>query len=259
MGLSTSKTGVPIMGDLGREARVVGERPFPSTHWSVVLAAVGASSDGETALAEVCRKYWRPLYAFVHRKGYSPEDAEDLTQDFLARFIEKRYLSLADPRRGRFRCFFLTALQHFLHDEWDRSQAEKRGGGKKILSLDLPQDGKWIEPADNLTPEKVYDQCWGEALLEAVLVRLAKEYAASDKAEQFELLKRFLWGSDGSMTYAEIAQRLNMTENAVKSAVRRLRLRYGQYLRHEISQTVSGPEELEEELCWLKEAFAAEG
>jgi RNA polymerase sigma factor (sigma-70 family) len=245
--------------DLDSSRSSVGVRPFPSTHWSVVLTACATSPDGEAALTEVCRKYWRPLYAFVRRRGYGPEDAEDLTQEFLARFIEKRYLGLADPRRGRFRCFFLTALQHFLNDEWDRAHAAKRGGGRKVISLDLPLSGRWIEPADNLTPEKVYDRCWGEALLAAVLDRLTEEYAASGKTAQFEELKRFLWGGDGSITYARIAQRLDMTEDAVKSAVRRLRARYSQLLRHEISQTVASREEFEEELRWLRATFASNG
>lgn len=249
------------MGDDDSDTRRLsaGSCTFPSTHWSVVLAAGATSPDGAEALSEVCRKYWRPLYAFVRRRGYSPEDAEELTQEFLARFIEKRYLSLADPQRGRFRCFFLTSLQHFLDDEWDRAHAAKRGGGRRLVSLDLPLEGHWIEPVDHLTPEKVYDQCWGEALLSAVLVRLAEEYSTTARGRLFQELKQFLWGSDGSTTYAEIAQRLDTTEDAIKSAVRRLRARYRQLLRHEISQTVTSNEELEEELQWLRATFAAEG
>jgi RNA polymerase sigma-70 factor (ECF subfamily) len=229
---------------------------FPSTHWSVVLAAGAASRGADDALEQVCRKYWRPLYAYVRRCGHRPEDAEDLTQEFLARFIEKRYLGLADPQRGHFRSFLLTALRHFLQDEWDRARTAKRGGGRSVISLDMSPGRHWIEPADNLTPEKVYEQRWGEALLEAVLARLTEEYEATGKRQKFETLKRFLWGGDGSITYAQIAAQLAMTESGVKTAVRRLRLRYAQLLRHEVAQTVSSAEELEDELCWLRTTFA---
>jgi RNA polymerase sigma factor (sigma-70 family) len=253
-----AKAGSIVMGDHESDgsSSTLEVRPFPSTHWSVVLAAGTASEDAEQALAEVCRKYWWPLYAYVRRRGYGRQDAEDLTQEFLARFIEKRYLSLADPRRGRFRSFFLTALEHFLSDQWDRAKTEKRGGGLRVFSLDADDASRWMEPADDLTPEKAYEQCWGEALLDAVLVRLADEYAANGKQQQFDLLKRYLWGSDGSITYAQIAAQLSMTEAAVKTAVHRLRQRYALLLRHEISQTVTSREELEDELAWLRATFA---
>lgn len=234
----------------------IGVRPFPSTHWSVVLAAGSASADAEQALSEVCRKYWRPLYAYVRRRGYGRQDAEDLTQEFLARFIEKRYLGLADPRRGRFRSFFLTALEHFLSDQWDRSQTEKRGGGRRIFSLDSDEASRWMEPADDLTPDRAYEQCWGEALLDAVVKRLTEDYVASGKQQQFELLKRYLWGSDASITYRQIAAQLSTTETAVKAAVHRLRQRCALLLRHEIAQTVTSAEEVEDELTWLRATFA---
>lgn len=229
---------------------------FPSTHWSVVLAAGAASRDADSALEQVCHKYWQPLYAYVRRRGHRPEDAEDLTQEFLARFIEKRYLGLADPQRGRFRSFLLTALKHYLQDDWVRAHAVKRGGGRRVISLDMSPARHWIEPADDLTPEKVYEQRWGEAILEAVLARLTEEYEATGKRQKFETLKRFLWGGDGSITYAQIAAQLDMTETGVKTAVRRLRLRYAQLLRQEVAQTVSSAEELEDELCWLRTIFA---
>ena len=228
---------------------------FPSPHWSLVLLAGAASRDADEALEQVCRKYWRPLNAYVRRHGHGPEDAEDLTQEFLARFIEKRYLSLADPQRGHFRSFLLTALRHFLQDEWDRAHTAKRGGGRRVISLDTSPARRWTEPADNLTPEKVYEQCWGEALLEAVLARLGEEYETTEKRQKFEILKRFLWGG-GSVTYAQIAVQLGMTESGVKTAVRRLRVRYAQLLRHEVAQTVSSAEELEDELRWLRTTFA---
>lgn len=247
-----------VMGELDHNLShpSAGVRPFPSTHWSVVLAAGdGASPNSADALETICRKYWRPLYAFVRRRGYGLQDAEDLTQEFLERFIEKRYLGLANPRRGRFRSFFLTALEHFLSDERDRANAAKRGGGRKIFSLDIEQADRWGELADDLTPQKIYEQCWAESLLAIVLERLSAEYAATEKGKQFALLKQFLWGRDGATTYGQIAEQLAMTESAVKTAVHRLRKRYAQLLRHEVAQTVSTAEELEEELCWLRAAF----
>lgn len=252
------REGSIVMGDQGPDSSrsSLGVCPFPSTHWSVVLAAGTASRDGDEALEQICRKYWRPLYAYVRRRGYGRQDAEDLTQEFLARFIEKRYLGLADPQRGCFRSFFLTALEHFLSDEWDRARAAKRGGSRRILSLDANPTDCSFEPADDLTPEKAYEQYWGETLLAAVLDRLAAEYANAGKMHQFETLKRFLWGRDGAVTYAEIAGQLSKTEAAVKTAVRRLRVRYGELLRQEIAQTVTTVEELEDEIRWLRATFA---
>ena len=230
--------------------------PFPSTHWSVVLAAGTGSRGAEKALEQICRKYWRPLYAYVRHRGYRPEDAEDLTQEFLTRFIEKRYLGLADPLRGRFRSFFLTALKHFLHEKWLHEHAAKRGGGRKMFSFETSSGLHATEPAHNLTPDKLFDQHWCEALLEAVLRRLTDEHETNGRRDQFEVLKRFLWGSDGSVTYAEIAVQLAISPSAVKSAVRRLRVRCAALLRDEVAQTVSSAEELEDELRWLRKTFA---
>jgi len=222
----------------------------------VLAAGDRVSTEADDALELICRKYWRPLYAYVRRRGYGHEDAEDLTQAFLARFIEKQYFHLADPGRGRFRSFFLTALDHFLSDEWDRTRAAKRGGGRKFFSLDAEQADRCAALADDLTPEKAYERCWGEALLATVLDRLTSEFTAAGKLAQFEALKQFLWGNDGSTTYAEIAAQLLMTEGAVKAAVRRMRNRYAQLLRHEIAQTVTSAEELTDEIQWLRATFA---
>ncbi len=235
----------------------MGVCPFPSTHWSVVLAAGnGASRQSFDALSQICCKYWRPLYAYVRKRGYGPEDAEDLTQEFLSRFIEKQYFSLADPQRGRFRSFFLTALDHFLSDQRDRAHAAKRGGGRQVFSLDPEFVDRSLVLADEFTPEKAYERCWGEALLDAVLARLAAEYAAVGKMASFNTLKRFLWGRDSSVTYAELARQLVMSEDAVKSAVHRLRVRCRALLREEIAQTVTTADELEDEIRWLRSTFA---
>ncbi|HOW73665.1 MAG TPA: sigma-70 family RNA polymerase sigma factor [Candidatus Paceibacterota bacterium] len=234
-------------------------RSFPSTHWSVVLAAGDSPApDSQEALERLCRNYWYPLYCYVRRQGHRPDDAQDLTQEFFARFLEKKYLGLADPQRGRFRSFLLASLRHFLINEWDRATAARRGGGQWTVPVDAgPAEARFqAEPADNLAPERAYEQRWAVALLEQVVTRLEQEYAAAGKSAQFETLRRFLWGADASNSYAEIAARLDSTEDAVKSGVRRLRTRYRQILESEIAQTVATPEDLEDEVRWLFATFA---
>ncbi|HOW73789.1 MAG TPA: sigma-70 family RNA polymerase sigma factor [Phycisphaerae bacterium] len=234
-------------------------RSFPSTQWSVVLAAGDSvAPDAREAMEQLCRKYWYPLYAYVRRQGHSPEDAQDLTQAFFAQFIENKYLGLADPQRGRFRSFLLASMRHFLHDEWDRATAARRGGGQKPIPIELGQaeDRYRCEPTDDLTPEKAYERRWAAALLREVLGKLGQEYAAAGKGAQFEVLRRFLWGTDTSVSYAGVADQLHLTPGAVKAAVRRLRVRCRQILRSEIAQTVTTPEALEEEVSWLFATFA---
>jgi RNA polymerase sigma factor (sigma-70 family) len=232
---------------------------FPSTHWSIVLAAAGGTTpDAREALEQLCRKYWYPLYAYVRRQGHLPEDAQDLTQEFFARFLEKRYLALADPHRGRFRSFLLTCLKHFLANEWDRATAAKRGGGRAVIPLDAESaENRYLaELTDDLTPERAYDQRWAVALLEHVLARLGYEYVTAGKGAQFEVLRAFLWGAQDSVSYADVAAQLHATQGTVKTAVRRLRARYQEVLRSEIAHTVATPEEVEEEIRWLFAAFA---
>jgi RNA polymerase sigma factor (sigma-70 family) len=232
--------------------------PFPSTHWSVVLAAGDAAAqNADQALAQLCRKYWHPLYCFIRRRGYRPEDAQDLTQEFLAQILEHRYLGCADPRRGRFRSFLLASLNHFLSDQWDRAKAEKRGGGRPPISFDAQEaeERYQCELTDGVSPERVYEQRWAVALLDDVLDRLHREYTAAGRAGEFDTLKALLWGPDASATYAQIADKLGLTESGVKSAVRRLRGRYRRLLRDEIADTVAGSEELEDEIRWLFATF----
>lgn len=227
---------------------------FATTHWSVVLSARDEDSpDAATALEKLCRTYWYPLYAFVRRRGHGVEDAQDLTQAFFQRVLEKNYLEAVDRRKGKFRSFLLAAFNHFLADEWDRARAEKRGGGQAVISLDatVAEDRYQIEPADDSDPEKIYERRWAMTLLEQVLVKLASEYAAAGKAGQFGELKGFLLHEQASGSYAEAAKRLEMTEGATRVAVHRLRQRYGELFREEIAHTVASPDEIEEEVRHL--------
>ena len=227
---------------------------FESTRWSVVAAA-GASSDPERrrALTTLCETYWYPLYVFVRRRGYSVEEAEDLTQEFFARLIEKRYLKSVRRERGKFRSFLLAALKHFLANEWDRSRAKKRGGGRTIVSVDFEaaEARQKHEPSTNLTPERLYERRWALALLETVLARLRHEYQASGKGEQFEHLKSLLPGTGGHLPYRELAGRVGMSEGAVRVATHRLRRRYQSILSEEVAQTIADGEEINGEIQYL--------
>jgi RNA polymerase sigma factor (sigma-70 family) len=227
---------------------------FATTHWSVVLAsAQGDSPQAAVALEQLCRSYWYPLYAFVRRQGHSPEDAEDLLQAFFARFLEKRYLDDVDRSRGRFRSFLLAALKHFLADEWDKATAVKRGGRVQFFSLDsqAAESRYWEEPASDLTPEKLYEQRWACVLLERVLQQLEQDSAEAGKGHFFEALKSFLVGESRSLSYAELAAQLGVSEAALKMKVQRLRHRYQRLLREEIAQTVASPEEVDGEIHYL--------
>jgi RNA polymerase sigma-70 factor (ECF subfamily) len=231
---------------------------FATTHWTVVLAAGKRhtpQSDG--ALEELCRTYWFPLYAYVRRRGYSKEDAEDLVQAFFARFLEKNYLAGLSAERGRFRAFLLAALKHFLANEWDKSQAQKRGGGAAHLSLDWQTaDTKFQVAATNEpSPDKAFDREWALALLAKVIERLQQECAADGKAKLFEQLKIFLTAGKGALSHADAAKKLGMDEPAVRVAVHRLRKRYRQLLRDEISQTLADESQVDEEMRALFGAF----
>jgi RNA polymerase sigma-70 factor (ECF subfamily) len=227
---------------------------FRTTHWSAVLAARDKdSSQAQQALAELCQTYWYPLYAYIRRRGNSPADAEDLTQGFFERLLEKDYLGDLTPGMGRFRSFLLTALKHFLANEWDRAQTRKRGGGQVIFSIES-QDAEEryrFEPVEHVTPETLFEQRWALTILERVLARLREEFAAGEKAGLFEELKGFLSADQPGGTYAEIAARTGMKEGTVKVAVHRLRRRYGELLRAEIADTVNDPGEVEAEIRHL--------
>ena len=227
---------------------------FTTTHWSVVLAAgESASPNAREALETLCRAYWYPLYAFVRRQGYAPPDAQDLTQAFFARVLEKDYLAQVQREKGKFRSFLLGCLRHFLSDERDRAQALKRGGGQILISLDAPspEDQYRLEPADDMTADKLFERRWALTLLEQARGLLRDEYVRAGKAELYEKLLIFEAGDKGAPSYAEVAAQLGITESAMKSAVFRLRQRYRELVRTEIAHTVADPAEIDEEIRHL--------
>ena len=231
---------------------------FVTTHWSVVLAAGRTDTTrAEDALANLCQTYWHPLYAYVRRRGYSPEDAQDLTQGFFARLLEHNAVSTVSPEKGRFRSFLLASMNHFLADEWDKARAQKRGAGK-VISFDTETAETWLEqqPSENLTPERAFELRWAITLLEQVYRRLAEEHRQQGKAELFDALRTTLAGPGNSAPYAELAVRLGMNEGAVKVAVHRLRQRYRALLRETIAETVGNEAEVEEELRYLMRVVA---
>ncbi len=203
-------------------------------------------------MAELCRIYWYPLYAFIRHRGHAAHDAEDLTQEFFARLLDKHFLASADREKGRFRTFLLMAVKRFLANEYDAAQARKRGGGQRIVPFEglQPEARYHQEPADNLTPERLFEQQWALTLLDQVLARLQAEMTAGGKAALFESLKGHLAGSREE-SYAATAARLGMNEGAVKVAVHRLRRRYRELLHDEIAHTVATPEEIEDEIRYL--------
>ncbi|MHB8520613.1 MAG: RNA polymerase sigma factor [Limisphaerales bacterium] len=232
---------------------------FATTRWTVVLSAGRKSSpQSEQALEELCRTYWYPLYAYTRHQGHSREDAEDLVQSFFARLLEKNYLDGLRSEKGQFRAFLLAALKHFLANERDRAHRQKRGGDATPLSLDWQDaDTRYqIDPADNLSPDKLYDRAWAVTLLERVITRLQDESVAEGKSKFFEHLKPFLMVGKGAIPYAQAATNLDLTEGAVRVAVHRLRRRYRELLRDEIAQTLSQPDQIDEELRALFSAFA---
>lgn len=226
---------------------------FVTTHWSVVLTAGRSDTTrAHDALANLCQSYWPPLYAYVRRRGYSTEDAEDLTQEFFARLLSRNAVSNVVPEKGRFRSFLLASLNHFLADEWDKARAQKRGGGK-VVALDLQTAETWLReaPAEKLTPEKAFELRWAITLLEQVYRKLEAEHRQEGKAALFETLRTTLAGPGNSAPYAELAAQLGMNEGAVKVAVHRLRQRYRALLRATIAETVASEVEVEEELRHL--------
>ena len=231
-----------------------GVREFHTTHWSVVLTAGDSSSPQVAeALEKLCRTYWYPLYVYVRRQGNSPEDAQDLTQNFFSRLLEKNYFAKADPDRGKFRTFLLRSMKNFLVNEWKRAGRVKRGGDLTFLSIDanVAEDRYATEPANEANPDAAYEQRWAVTLIEHVLATLRREYRAADKARLYEELKGSIWGDKNTAPYAEIAGHLNLTEGSVKVAVHRLRHRFRELLRAEVAHTVARPEDVDDELRYL--------
>jgi RNA polymerase sigma factor (sigma-70 family) len=231
---------------------------FATTQWSLVLAAgLRKSAADEEALARLCALYWYPVFAFVRRRGHSAEDAEDLAQSFFARLIEKGDLASADRSRGRFRSFLLSACQHFLANEHEREQAQKRGGRRLALSIDVADAERRYERAlgHDETPEVVYERQWCLTLLAGVLEDLREEYRATGREPLFDRLKPFLTANDDGGTYAETARELAMTEGAVKVAVHRLRNRYRQTLRATVAATVASEDDVADEIQFCLRAL----
>jgi RNA polymerase sigma factor (sigma-70 family) len=232
---------------------------FATTHWTVVLAAGQRSSPAaQHALEELCKTYWFPLYAYIRRRGYAKADAEDLTQAFFARLLEKNFLANLDSEKGRFRAFLLAALKHFLANERDKARTQKRGGGEAPLSLDWQTaDTKFQVAATNEpSPDKAFDREWALALLAKVIERLQEECAADGKARLFGQLKMFLTAGKAESAQRDVAAALGLEEGAVRVVVHRLRKRYRQLLRDEIAHTLSDPAMVDEELRALFGAFA---
>jgi RNA polymerase sigma-70 factor (ECF subfamily) len=216
------------------------------------------SPQHQQALGTLCQTYWYPLYAYVRRQGYDTHQAEDYTQAFFTRMLEKHGLGVADPKRGKFRSFLLSALKHFLANELDRAHAKKRGGDRKILSLDIGDAERRyeVEATPQVSAEKLFDRSWALTVLQRAMDRLQSEQQERDKQELFEQLKVYLTAEKGSVPHAEMAEKLNMTPTAVRVAVHRLRKRYRELLREEISQTVVDKHQVNEEIRDLFKALA---
>jgi RNA polymerase sigma-70 factor (ECF subfamily) len=237
-------------------------RSFATTRWSIVLRAADRHApDSREALASLCATYWYPLYAFVRRKGHPAEEAEDLTQEFFARLLEKGFLEDVGPGKGRFRSFLLVCLKRFMANEWDRKQALKRGGGKRIVSIDVDEaeERYRMEPAHEMTAEKVYERRWALTVLARAVGRVSNEYRLAGKGALFEALKEYLVADAGAEGYTRVAEWLGMTVGAVRVAVHRMRAKYRDALTAEIAGTVDNPAEVDAEIAQLLDAISAGG
>lgn len=232
---------------------------FQITRWSLILAASQPdSAEARAALARLCEDYWYPVYAFLRRRGYDRDRAKDFTQELFAQMIEKRSFEVADRERGRFRSFLLACLRHLLSHEYKKDHAIKRGGHLTFVSLDevLAENRYNAEPADDMTPEKLFERRWAMTLLDQAMEELKREYIDSGRGRQFEALHPFITGaSDSSTSYAEIAASLNLNENAARQAAFRMRTRFGDLLRARVALTVASPQELEAELIHFRLAL----
>lgn len=233
---------------------------FATTHWSVLLAAGNKpdSPDRLEALETLCRAYWYPLYAYARQRGHTRADAQDLTQTFFLRLLDKNWLIQVDRSKGKFRSFLLVAMNHFLANEWRQLRAEKRGGQVTFVSLDDESaEERWqLDLSTGATPETSFERRWAAALLDRVLFRLRAEQIAAGRARLFDELKVFLVGRKGEVAYADLAQRLETSEGALKMAVQRLRARYGEILREEVASTVCRPDDVKDELRYLLTVLA---
>lgn len=225
---------------------------FATTRWSMVLAAAGGapSEQADRALAELCAGYWYPLYAYVRRRGYDAEDARDLTQAFFARLLERQGLASADPARGRFRSFLLTALKNFLTSEWRRQAAEKRGGSAEVVSIDAADaERRYLaEPADTRTPEALYERRWALALLDRAVADVRRGYADRGQAELFDAFKVYLGRDAAAVPYADLSRQLDRSEPSLRTALSRLRARWRTRVRELVAETVQDGRLVDDEL-----------
>jgi RNA polymerase sigma factor (sigma-70 family) len=249
---------MPANGTCG-SSKASPEPVFATTRWSEVLAAgKGDSGQGHEALARLCETYWYPLYAFVRRRGLSPEDAQDSTQEFFSRLLAGNWVSDADRAKGRFRTFLLTALNRFLANEWDRARAQKRGGGAPSVPLDTKaaETRYRADAKQGVAPDHLYDRQWALTLLDRALSRVEAEHQRLGKASEFAVLSPALTAERGDIPYATLAAQLDLSETAARMAVHRLRKRFRQVFREEIAQTVAEPDEVEAEIRHLVAALA---
>jgi DNA-directed RNA polymerase specialized sigma24 family protein len=236
-----------------------GRPEFQTTSWTTIIhAAATHSADNLQALEKLCHAYWYPVYAFVRRKGYSEHDAEDLTQGFFTHILAKESLKKADQAKGRFRTFLLASLTNFLVNDWDKRDAQKRGGAKGTVTFTdcFPEELYRQEPADNVSPERLFEKRWAQVLLDRVMEKLRQEFQDAGKSQVYDELRSFLTAEAGAAALAGPAQRLGMEENTLKVAVHRMRRRFGDLLRAEIFQTVSSREEVDAEIRNLMQVLA---
>jgi RNA polymerase sigma factor (sigma-70 family) len=227
---------------------------FPTTHWSVIVDAGDlSSSSAEEALSHLCEAYWRPVYAYIRRRGHSIPDAEDLTQGFFHTLIQHGTIGRATEAKGRFRSFLLTCCQHFLSDEFDRATAQKRGGGTKALSLDAePLEHRWsVAPMDETPPECLFDREWAQCLLENVMHQFESECLKSKKADFVDHFRLYLWQSDESPPLKELAKQFQISETAVRVTLHRMKNRFREILRQQVAATVEDTTEVDAELRHL--------
>jgi RNA polymerase sigma factor (sigma-70 family) len=249
----TSESSISEAGDSAEKAAW-----FTTTHWSLILRARDPSStEAAEALEKLCQTYWYPLYAFVRREGKDEETAKDLTQAFFLRLFERKDFEGVQREKGKFRSFLLKSMQHFLADEWDKAKALKRGGDKTVVSLDdKDAEARYrLEPVESMSPDKLYDRRWALTVLNEATKRAREEYHASGRGEIYEHLRRHLSGGPDTPACAETARRLETTENTVKSWIHRLRQRNRELVREVIAETVSAPQQIDEELRDLFEAL----
>jgi RNA polymerase sigma factor (sigma-70 family) len=234
------------------------QQPFPPTQWSVVLSARADDSEERSrALQQICQTYWHPIYAYARKRGFSPADSEDVTQEFFADLLRKKEIENLQERKGKLRTFLLVTARNFMANEWKKRKALKRGGGVTVLRIDVTdaEEHTCLEPADNLSPEAIFERHWASSILNAVMQLLQESYELDGKSEVFEALKDHLGLGRGERSYREIGEELGMSEMAARLTVHRMRKRYRQFLLQQIASTLDPEESAEEELRYLFGVF----